>query len=133
MTKVQKIRREYGESFRDVVKGFAQQGESIKGTARALEIEYKYFRRLLTRFGLLHHFRDRKDMKPECRGVGHPSHAERNRRRGPRIPDRELFEAVRKYPTWRRFDRESPYSPFTIKSRFGSFANALLLARQETR
>lgn len=71
MNKMRQISQEFGEPFRDVVKGFAEQGNSITLTAAALGVDRGYFRKLLHRLDLHKLFpTSRLAMRPECRGVG---------------------------------------------------------------
>lgn len=55
------IAAEWGEPFWDVVKGFADQGESIPGTAGILGYNVQAFRRLVHRYGNAHWFKAGQD------------------------------------------------------------------------
>jgi hypothetical protein len=69
-TKIHAIRKEFGEPFRDVVRGFAQMGYSQRATAEILEFNRSYFRQLCARFDLLRHFKKQRDMRDECKPYG---------------------------------------------------------------
>lgn len=82
MTKIQQVRKEYGESFKEVVIGFAEQGNSKRLTAATLGINSSYFLKLLDRFELHGHFRPKGEQRPECQGgwpKGKPNIAARRR------------------------------------------------------
>src|SRR5690242_16404655 len=70
MSKMLEVRREFGEPFADVVRGFAEMGYSRTATAQALGFNLPYFRTLLTRFDLHRHFKPQREQRPECRGKG---------------------------------------------------------------
>jgi len=70
MTKMLQVRREYGESFCDVVRGYAELGYSRRLTAAVLGINVGYFRQLCSRFDLHRHFRPQALMRPDCKGRG---------------------------------------------------------------
>jgi hypothetical protein len=67
MNKLIAVRKEYGESFVDVVKGFAAQGNSRTLTARTLGFNLSYFRQLCSRFDLHKHFKPQGEMRDECK------------------------------------------------------------------
>lgn len=70
MTKMLRIRREYGESFCDVVKGYAELGYSRTLTAAVLGINLSYFRQLCSRFDLHRHYKPQGEMRRDCKGGG---------------------------------------------------------------
>ena len=47
--RIAEIEAEYGESFAEIVKGYAADGESMTGTANILETPLETFRRWLTK------------------------------------------------------------------------------------
>ena len=128
---LQQVRQEYG-SFRAAVEHYASIGCSRRMAAEYLGLHIAQFRRMVSRFGLSHLFpTDRRQMLPECRGVGHPSRAEANRRRaGVRISADELLPWVDYARTCREFQQTAPYSLSTVLSRFGSWREAKRAARE---
>ncbi len=66
-TKIQAVRKEFDEPFRDVVKGFAEMGYSRMATAEILEFNLSYFRTLCVRFDLHKYFKPQKEMRDECK------------------------------------------------------------------
>ena len=69
MSKLLQTRREYGEPFVEVVKGFAEMRYSKSATASTLGYNLSYFRQLLTRFDLHKYFQPKGTAQNEaCRG-----------------------------------------------------------------
>jgi hypothetical protein len=131
MTKIQQIRKEYGETFCNVVKGYAEMGYSRALTAQILGIDRGYFRKLLNRHNLQSHFKPRMEMMPCCRGVGHPGHTERNRNTAKRrVDDHVLLSWVEKCRTVREFNAKSPHHFSTVRERWGSWTEAKRQARE---
>lgn len=73
-TLVQKIRREFGESFKDVLAGFARMKYSKRCTALTLGITTSYFNVYLKRYAPDVQFPARKDLNEACipKGKGWP-------------------------------------------------------------
>lgn len=130
MTKVQQVRREFGESFREVVEGFAVMGYSRRATAAILEINLSHFRQLCDRFNLHQHFRAQKDMRPECRGGGAGWPKGKKRDKPLRYSDEYLLSLMRRHDdlTFQTFEGLAPVSASTVQRRFGSWNNARRLA-----
>lgn len=135
MTKVQQIRREFNEPFRDVVAGFALMGYSRRSTAEILEINRDYFfKTLLPLYAPDAPWKSRKDMRDDCKrkqGGGWPKGAKRPKA----VSDHELLAILRLYPEtigpdkydYQRAARNHPWSSTFIR-RFGSWTNAKMLA-----
>ena len=70
MTTIQRIRREYDEPFKDVVIGFAEQGNSILLTARTLGISSTWLRNLCVRFDILKNFKPQSHQRETCKRNG---------------------------------------------------------------
>jgi len=71
MGKLLEIRKEFGEPFVDVVKGFAEMGYSKTATAKILGIANRYFRDVCRRFDLNKFFpKTASERRRECRGGG---------------------------------------------------------------
>jgi hypothetical protein len=68
MTKIQSIRQEYGEPFRDVVRGFAIAGNSKTLTAKVLGMDIHHFYDCCTSYGLHQYFKPQAEMNELCRG-----------------------------------------------------------------
>ena len=135
MTKMALIRKEYGESFKEVVRGYAEMGYSRSFTASTLGINLSYFRQLCTRFDLHRHFKPQGQMRRECRqGTnstgGWPKG--KPRPRPPRYSFDEILAEVRKYPVSTLFESMSHISVSTVHRQFGSFTNALRAAQYES-
>jgi hypothetical protein len=123
MTKVQMVRKEYGEKFSDVVAGYARMGYSRTFTANLLDINLSYFRMLCSRFDLHKHFRKQRDMLPESRGVGVPKTGGgwprgKERPYKPRYSDEYLFSLVRKWPGYMDFMCMAPVHISTLTKRY---------------
>lgn len=126
MTKVHLVRKEYDEPFRDVVSGFASMGYSKTFTAKTLGINRSYFRSLLDRYAPKVQWPKQRDMVEGCKGQG--KGWEKGRPRGFRHSDKELLELVRKHKTAANLRRNSSVSDSTIRSRFGTWKEALRMA-----
>lgn len=124
------VKREYG-SFRAAVEHYAGMGCSITMAAKCVGMNRANFRRHVKRFGLKYLFpQDRKEMLPECRGVGREARAEANRRRAKkRILAEELLPWVHQSRTSREFRKHAPYSLTTVVARFGTWAAAKQAAK----
>lgn len=137
MTKIIRIRREFGEPFREVVKGFAEMGYSRRATAEILDINLSYFRQLCTRFDLHRHFKPQREMRPECRSHGGGKGWLKGKARYvPRkYTDEYLLGLLRKYPdlTYCQFENLAPVSASTIQRRFGGWNKARRQANENTR
>ena len=81
MTRVQQIRKEFGEPFKDIVRDFAQMRYSKRCTALTLGITTSYFNVYLKRYAPDVQFPARKDFNEACipKGKGYP----KGRPRGP--------------------------------------------------
>lgn len=79
MTKIQQVRREFGDSFQNVVRGFAEDGISQRLTAASLGMTRTTLVYHCRRFDLLHLFKPRSQQAAICRAVGQP----KNYRVGP--------------------------------------------------
>lgn len=133
MTKVQQIRKEFNEPFRDVVAGFADMGYSRKMTARVLEVNPSWFDQLCERFDLKKHFRSRKEYISICKPPGRPKGKSVKRPRQA-YSDRQLLAILR------RHDEKVSAVDFTkiqkkpcantYLHRFGSWSKAKMLAHK---
>lgn len=85
MNKLLAVRKEFGEPFVDVVRGFAEMGYSRRMTANVLNFNLSYFRALCTRFDLHRHFKPQGKMRRDCKGggVGWPKGVPKVSLRGP--------------------------------------------------
>jgi hypothetical protein len=131
MTKVQQVRKEFDEPFRDVVKGFAEMGYSRSFTAKVLEINLSYFRQLCTRFDLHQYFKPQSEMLLECKpkGKGWPKGKKQKRRE--KYSNNQLLYAVKKYPFYDQFILSAPMAASTVKRRFNvSWREITLMAKQ---
>jgi hypothetical protein len=71
MTVVQRIRKEFDEPFRDLIKKFAADGYSKTATAEILEINRSYFYQyLLPRYVPDAEWKKQADMRDECKPKG---------------------------------------------------------------
>lgn len=130
MSKMIQIRKDYGEPFVDVVRGFAEMGYSRSMTAATLGINLPYFRQLCTRFDLHRHFRPQNEMRQECKGGGKGWPKGTPRPRAPKYKDTDLLAEVRKYPVSTLFSTMSDIHLTTVQRRFGSFRQAVRLSRE---
>jgi len=132
VTKVQQIRQEYKEPFRDVVASFAALGYSRKATAQILEINPSWFDCLCDRFHLKSKF-DRSKYNASCKAPGLPKGAKI--KRGVRFSDEQLLTILAGYSeriSGKRFNylQGSPCADTIIK-RFGSWRKAKGLAHAD--
>ena len=67
MTHLQRIKQEYQEPFRDIIKAYAIQGHSRRGVAQILEISHGTINRYLKRYDCDKYFKPYKDMRPETK------------------------------------------------------------------
>jgi len=121
MTKVHQVRREFGEPFRDVVRGFAVMGYSRAATANILHFNLSYFRQLCTRFNLHQYFKPQREMRPECRGVGTTRKGWPKGKKRPfraRYTNEYLLGLVARYPIYGDFMSWAPVAASTVTRRF---------------
>lgn len=135
MTKVQSVRREFGEPFRDVVAGFAQMGYSRRAVAEILEINYSYLRTaLLPRYAPDAPWKAQADMRDECKPK--PSHGGwpkgKKRDKPVRYSDEYLLAMIRRHQdlTYQQFGNLAPVAASTIARRFGTWNKAKMLAHE---
>jgi len=128
MNKLMAVRKEFGEPFVDVVRGFAELGYSRTATAEILEFNLSYFRQILTRFDLHKHFPPQSAMRDECKGRG------TGRVKGTLAPrpkvysDNYLLDQVRRMPSYSLARCMGDVNVSTIQNRFGTWTNARHLA-----
>jgi len=67
MTHIQRIKAEYQEPFRDIIKAYAIQGHSRRGVAQILEISHGTINRYLKQYDCGKYFKPYKDMRPETK------------------------------------------------------------------
>ena len=129
MTKIQAVRKEYGESFKEVVAGYALLGYSQRATAQILDFNRSYFRQILTRFDLHSLFR-RKNYNDSCkaRSTGRPKG--KPGKKCYRYADAELLTLVQIYSTGQEMDKYAPPYASTVIRRFGSWRKAKALSEQ---
>lgn len=70
MTKIKRVKQEYNEPFKDVVKSYATMGYSRRAVASILEIKFTTFLRYVRRFNLGDNFRPTSEMRRDCRSWG---------------------------------------------------------------
>ena len=125
-SKMLQVRKEYGESFQEVVKGFAEMGYSRSRVAETLEFNLSYFRELCTRFDLHKHFKQQGEMRVECRrgfgSKGWPKGKPRPYR--PRYSDEDILKEVAIYDVSTLFQSMSDINISTVHRRFGSWQQA---------
>lgn len=68
--RIQQIRNEFGEPFRDAVIGLAVQGWSRRAAADILQIHQATFLRYVRRFNVGQYFKPVREMRRECRSYG---------------------------------------------------------------
>ncbi|AJF08281.1 hypothetical protein GSUB_17545 (plasmid) [Geoalkalibacter subterraneus] len=122
--KLRQIEEEYGESFEEVVKGFAEMRYSRRRVASILGLNLSYFRSLLEKYDLSGHFLPQKEMRSDCKGHGPGWPKGKPRPRPPRYNDAQILEQVRKYPNMSMFKVFADIDITTVYRRFGSFAQA---------
>ena len=132
------VRKEYGEPFIDVVRGFAEMGYSRQATAEVLDFSVTYFKRLVVRFDLGRYFLPQSQMRAECRGgtqpgmpgKGWPKGKPRGRNQWTgKYSDDDLLAQVRKTPSYSLARCMSEINVCTIQNRFGSWTRARELAQ----
>lgn len=128
MNKLMAVRKEFGEPFVDVVRGFAELGYSRSATAEILGFNLSYFRHLLTRFDLHKCFPEQANMRRECKpqGKGWPKGLKRPR--GKIYTDDHLLAEVRRLPEYSFARCMGNVDVSTIQNRFGSWTRARQLA-----
>lgn len=129
MNKLMAVRKEFGEPFVDVVRGFASMGYSRTATAEILGFNLSYFRQLLTRFDLHQHFLPQAAMRKECKGKGKGWPKGLSRPRGTIYSDERLLEEVRRLSSYSLARCVGDVNVSTIQNRFGSWARARQLAQ----
>ncbi len=122
MTKIEQVVQEFGEPFPLIVRGFAAMGYSKQAVARILDYTPGGFHKILTSWGLHHHFKPRGQQRAECRGKGVP--------RPQTYSDDTLLGAVAKVRSCKEFRAVTGISLHTIQYRFGSWSTAKELARR---
>ena len=132
MSKMIAVRKEFGESFPDVVRGFGAMGYSKRATAEVLGFNLSYFRQLLTRFNLHIHFVLQPQQRAECRSGGCIAGSESAKRPGNGRPlsysDDELLAMVGRCRSSRDFEASTLIYRTTVSRRFGSWGKAKELA-----
>ena len=128
MTKIQQVRKEYGESFAGVVKGFAEQGNSRTLTAATLVISLSHFRDICTRFNLHQYFRPQSEMMAECKSGRKRGRNQKGYKASQKYSDDQVLAEVRKYMVSTTFESLSNISMRTVRRRFGSWKAARELA-----
>ncbi len=131
MNKLMAIRKEYGEPFVDVVRGYAELGYSRTFTAEVLGINLSYFRALCARFDLHKSFLPQGEMRQECKGGskgggGWPKGVARPR--AVTYSDEQLLAEVRRIPDYSLHRNMGDVDVSTIQGRFGSWKQARALA-----
>jgi hypothetical protein len=111
LSKIQIVRREYGEPFKKVVMDYATLKYSMSYTATVLGINPRWFYELCARFDLKKYFPARKDMNESCKSSG----AGGNNRK---YDSDYLLWLVKQYPTPKKFKRSAPVSAQTVYDRF---------------
>lgn len=131
MGKLLEIRKEFGEPFVDVVKGFAEMGYSKTATAKILGIANRYFRDVCRRFDLNKFFpKTASERRRECRGggIGWPKGKPRETSHN-KITDTEILAEVAAFPNLRLFRARARFDDRTVRRRFGSFKEAVAKAQ----
>lgn len=128
MNKLMSVRKEFGEPFVDVVRGFAELGYSRTATAEILDFNLSYFRELLDRFDLHQHFLPRAQLRRECKGGGRGLPKGFKRPREPKYSDDMLLAEVRRIPSYSVARCVGNVNVSTIQNRFGSWTRARQLA-----
>lgn len=129
-TKMVRVRKDFGESFQDVVKGFAEMGYSRRAVADILDFNLSYFRQLCLRYDLHKYFKPQSEMRRECRrtkgGGGWPKGKPRPYK--PLYSDEELLKEVAIYDVSTTFTSLSDIALSTVLRRFGSWGEAKRLS-----
>lgn len=123
------VRREYGESLTEVIKGYALMGYSRRAIAEILNVPESTFHGIVKRFGLESKF-NTKNYNESCKARSNKPRSGRPKGiPGPRRhTDEELLLMVRRYPSQHSFDLLSGSSSTTVRRWFGSWSNAKRLA-----
>lgn len=116
-TKIQAVRKEFQEPFRDVVRRFAEDGYSKRLTARILDFDVSQFQKTCKRLGI-DNFLPHREQRKECRpgGKGKPKGSIGYKPRT--YTDEYLLSVVRSHPVTTYFDDQTGVSVKTIKERF---------------
>lgn len=128
MNKLIAVRKEYGEPFTDVVRGFAEMGYSRRAVADVLGFNLSYFRQVLTRFDLHRHFQPQAQMRGECKGGGKGWPKGKERPRDATYTNEQLLAEVRRLPSYSMSRCVGNIDPKTVQNRFGSWTRARELA-----
>jgi DNA invertase Pin-like site-specific DNA recombinase len=67
MTHYQRIKQEYQEPLREIIKAYAIQGHSRRAVAQILEVSQMTGLRMIKRYNCDQYFRPYKDMRPEAK------------------------------------------------------------------
>jgi transposase len=67
MTHYQRIKQEYQEPLREIIKAYAIQGHSRRAVAQILEVSQMTGLRMIKRYNCDKYFRPYKDMRPEAK------------------------------------------------------------------
>jgi len=116
MTIVQSIRKEFNQSFHDVVRGVAGMGYSRRMTAAILDISPPWFNLLCVRFGLNRHFIPHKRRTDQVNFYRGPRPWVKGRART--YSDEYLLAQVRRHPSTYMFAEQTGVSITTVKNRF---------------
>lgn len=123
------VRREYGESLTEVIKGYALMGYSRRAIAEILNVPESTFHSIVKRLHLEDRFNP-KNYNDSCKP--HSTKPRSGRPKGipmqRRYNDDELLAKVRRYPSQHSFDLLSGSSSTTVRRWFGSWSNAKRLA-----
>lgn len=128
MNKLMAVRKEFGEPFTDVVRGFAALGYSRRATAEILGFNRSYFIELLSRFDLHKNFLPQSEMRRECKGGGKGWPKGLRRPRGVMYSDERLLSEVQRFPSYSLAKCMSDIDTSTIQKRFGTWTRARELA-----
>lgn len=118
-TKIQSIRKEFGEPFRDVVRGFAEMGYSRNMTAGILEINARWFFEICKNYNLNQYFtpyKGRRDLQKQRLYAGGWKRPNNTCIR--KYSDADLLERVRKHPSSFLFAEQAGVTVKTVKDRF---------------
>lgn len=133
MSRLIEIRKEFGEPFVDVVRGFAEMGYSRTATAATLEINLSYFRQLLVRFNLQSCFLPQPKMRRDCRGGNRGKGGwPKGKKRGfaPKHSDEQILAEVGKYNHLYQFMSLADISYATVCRRLGGWKKARALVKE---
>lgn len=134
MSKMIAVRKEFGEPFVDVVRGFAEMGYSKRSTAQILGFNLPYFRDLLARFELHGDFLPQAQQRKECRSggcvAGSAAASRPGNGRAITYTDDDLLAMVGRSRSSRDFESSTMIYRSTVSRRFGSWGNAMELAKK---